>query len=632
MTIFYDISYSNRTHEIPYNQIALSDDQLDKLFYSDKTSLLDTSNIIDLLSYSLSDDLYSAYKKFQIQSLEQLEFLSDYIFQYLNLLYIHPLINDDPERIVYLDSLSTAFISLLQISVDKTLPKLQYGINRVVISKLITFTTTSISDNICNDIMMNVLNDTDTTQIICSDKYTYMADYESIKNWVTPYQCYNIKCEDSNIELVKQNLIKIGNFTNDQLNEIYSRNNLGKYISTAISDIKSTYECSKCDDEELGRIQWLSGNITLNPPEGLVKTNTIAEWDSSIFPIPYELKYSIISSGCKIKDCNDLNMSPLLSLLNSINSCSPINNIQSYGNKLNLQKLHSMYIHGVYKSDLQYNMKVHNPRTYFNAINSFVQSTMFIQYNQTSLNEINTLYTDPLKFLNGNASEDKLYLELLNYGSFYENFKPNVTMTTGISLDKLFDDYTVKTGFAGNEKNVRIFTKLNGMKYLNKKSNVYSPISKDYTLKNTLLSQSEYGSVGISDIRISDGFQYPSGGDSIKYYDRLSSSVLDFRYYGQGKFGNKLCDKYVLKLDKIQYVDEKFNKPYVITKYGFFNDIPEGYSGSVNITNLMEDSDGFNFVCMDQYSGMVIQANVSLVVSYILIEIFIYFYIWFNKV
>lgn len=633
MFVFYTDYYNNKNSTGDYQ---FDDNQLTNLFSPEKanSTLFDSPNMIDLMFYNKTQDLYQAYMKFNIKSKNQMIFLADYIFEFLVPIFKFFKMEDKSKsgtNTYQLNPISDGFLSLIQVAVDQTTSKLSKFIKKVLISKILEQKFSTI-ENVCSSIISNAVGgDINRTVAICSNNAVNMNNYESIKVWIFPIN--------------NQTLKNVTKLSDEELDKVYIEENLGKYINDSCSVISNKYKCGECTNEDLARMQWLNSSITLNPPQSIVnsKNITINDWDSQIFPRPVEMKFYSDEENCKDDYCNAKNMGLIFSLYNTLSNLTLLENKEKYYNRLNLQKLHTLYIKGIYQSSLNTEMGIPSVSSYFRVVRSFVYNTLL-----NGLNGTNTVYNDSLEILTGNSQLNKDFLKLLNYGLFYNNFKPGMESATGLPIDIEGDEksaslnlnsYTMDTGYMQNEENVRKMTQINNYHILNANSLVYSPIKNYYQVKNIILVNPEATNkenTFFDKLDISDGFQYSSDKKTVKYYDPVSSRVFEYTYSKSRDFGDsKSCNMYTMNTDislnlnepvipdliekepQVGTVYQKLNKPYLVSKISLLENMDTSIYLPVNLTQGIKDMDTFNFICVDKYSDMVLESNFTMMVRII---------------
>jgi hypothetical protein len=630
---YYNLQ-KNNTH-IEFRDINLSGDQLQKLFFDQESKLLEPSNLLDLIYYNSTGDLYSAYNKFLFKSNDQINFVTGYIMDYLVHIFIYDKnfvnqesLNDD----IQINSLAHGFTSILEFIINRSYYKLSKDIKLIIISKFI-FSLEKQSINCFKIIFPAVGNDSERASDICKNPILNMSTYQSIKTWILPHECLQFTdCREKE----KKFLLETTNMTLEELTIVYNQENLGKFITKAKTLIKETYKCEDCDSEYLARRQWFESYITMNPPKTypiIENSTTIYSWDDVEFEGPLELNHYAKESQCEIEDCNESSYEKVFSLYETFKNSTSFKNRIAFRNRYLIQKAYSAHLQVENNSTYWYDqINIKNPVPFFDSLKSLISNAMF-------KNKIINNYSDPSSLLYGNYLEDEYFIKILSSGSFYENFRPKIKSTTGfnINVDRQhkLDNITVDTGFKENEYYVRRIKNFNGYPIINIYSRVYSPLKKDYVYKNIPL----YDSFRFdSSLDFSDGFQFSNDKDFIYFYDTLSSRVLKFKFSRSRSFKENLnCREYILTNDielnlhenkiiedsilkkhpQVGSIYEKFNKPYVITPFNVLKNQTFLKSfHQINISGLDQSDERFSpsYICLDPFSDLVLESSITLMV------------------
>lgn len=645
---FYENEFSanknnqNKTSEYG-DEISLDDDQLLNAFYDTNNTLLEPRNILDLLFYHQTEDLYQAYTKYKLRSKKQLQFLSEYLFEYLPSIFFKYKIdigenkqeNQDNAEIKISTGLSAGFTSFLSVSVGKNYPKFK-NTKIILISKILERKIFNIGKNetFCQEIISKIPNI--TFDSICSQNATNMKTYQSLKTWILPYECIvnNKTCSDDR-EDEKSNIKKLTNLTDDQLVTVYSTGLFNELLSEILAIVKSTYNCETCSETQLAILQWQSSKISFNPPKIIsdLSSSSLHSWDTDEFQFPQELGYFLILNKCFAYDCyTDKSLDLIFNL-------SMENTRDSFYYRFQLQKAHSSFYRGYYNSTVFSQLEIKKPFMYFASLQYFIWNTlvnnkMVTEYSANSEDDL-------LQLINGKGvsynDQDDYFLEILRSGNYYDNFRPGKKHTTGFNINFEKDDsqtqtMSMYTGYMENESNVRKISSMNNYNIFNTKSKVYSVKKDIYEDITTPL----YQNAKLNYFYLSDGFQFSNDRSSIHYYDKLSSRVLEFKYSKVEDFSKKLdCNYYVLNSanltlnlhenfnghSSIDYESEvatlydKFSKPWVVSKMDLFkNKNITKYYPNVNFTNLNTFPMNDNYICIDKYSDMVLRFNITLMV------------------
>jgi len=168
-----------------YENMTFDDMEIDlgivkSLILGNSTSLLQTENSIDFIFYNYTKNLYSAYLKFNIQTLDQLFFFADYFTNFIPSVYLYPAFEvqkGNETHSYYGNKLSNAFVSLIPIVVNQSIEKIKNNIESVLIAR-IAYHKLKSEENIinCEDIF------NDVTKNISDCLYSYCKEDE--KNYI----------------------------------------------------------------------------------------------------------------------------------------------------------------------------------------------------------------------------------------------------------------------------------------------------------------------------------------------------------------------------------------------------------------------------------------------------------------
>jgi hypothetical protein len=630
---YYNLQ-KNNTH-VDFKDIDLSNDQLQKLFFNKDSKLLDTSNLVDLIYYNSTGDLYSAYNKFLFKSNDQINFVTGYILDYLVHIFVYDR-NFAPEENskddVQINSLAHGFTSIIEIILNTSYSKLYKNIKMITISK---FMSTLMKEEInCRKIILPAVDHNSTrASNICDNQFLDMSTYKGIKTWVLPHECLNYTdCREKE----KNYLLELSGMNLEELSIVYNQENFGKHITHAKNLIQQHYNCGNCTSEYLASKQWFESYLTKNPPKTfpiIEPSITIYSWDNIEFQGPIEIKYYAEQLQCGSEDCNEVSYGKILSLYDTLTDSTSFKNREAFRNRYLIQKAYSAHLQADYNSTYWYDqINIKNPDTFFKLLKLLISNTIV-------KDRIINNYSDASSLLYGNYVEDEYFLKFLGIGSFYENFKPNIKSTTGfyINVDRQhkLDNMTVDTGFKENEFNVRRIKNFNGYPFINIHTRVYSPNKNDYIYKNTPLYDSHSFD---NSLDFSDGFQFSSDKEFIYFYDTLSSRVLKFKYSKSRSFKENLsCREYtlinelVLNLQENKINEEsllkkhpqvgsiygKFNKPYVITPFNVLKNQTFLKSfHEINLSGLSQSDERLSpsYICLDPFTDMVLESSITLLV------------------
>ncbi len=306
--------------------------------------------------------------------------------------------------------------------------------------------------------------------------------------------------------------------------------------------------------------QFFFSSITQNVPQFMleIKSKTLHDFDEDVFPNALEIQEYINYNG----DYNDIKKMILRIFKNQIKSGEFVfNEENSFAQKTNLIILFSKY---------------------FKKLDNTAED--YIELIKNSLfHEIQQKYTKTDLILGGYDS----YIDILQKGDFYENFKPKKKNFTGFPISLSFDkfeksnnnhelsnlekhnnfndnksrynrksqfdtisDYTLFTGrFSKNNLSLRTISKINNEKIFNFKKKIFTEQGNEISHKVPILNGKQL-------IEASDGFQYATYKNVIYYYDKFSSNVLSFDYKSTNTYNNINCDFYQL----INTIDTPLNE------------------------------------------------------------------------
>lgn len=622
---FLSSKFKNDTTE--YKDVSMSATQLKGLFdHNYSTSSIDVAgNAINLLNMNMTNDLYQAYTLYKISSSFQMNFLTYYIFEFLPDTFIYQKFTDNSKD-YHISPTAKAFSSLAQIIIDETYGSLYSNGNlySIILAKLTyQYIQDEKMENFCPIIMQRALDDGRKVMKICADKELNLGTYDSVKYWTKPYKCMTdptLVCDTSVIEKLK----KLAKVSDEDIKNLYSEDSLGKYLIKADKAMDTAYGCGgSCSSEFLAKRQYTESYITQNPPEGIEKSKTISDWDSTEFPSPIEIYYYEDKAGCGQDNCNEKSNGVLMSLFNSTTNI--FTNQEAMANKKLLEEIFTLMMNGVTSSDLSKQINVADSSKYFGVLNTVLQTSIF---NNTILTEYS-----PINVLLGSKEEDAGYLKILSYGGYYDNFKPNKPSTTGFTLYQeqkgnddlsMFDKYTIQTTQNDNSQILRRIVEMNGVNILNTKKEEYTPVTGGYSLVNAPL----YQFASLTNVTwLSDGFQFGADSlNSIYYYDQLSSRILEFTYNSKRSYEGITCYQYLLNENNISQglnetsdmstnanldarfglASQRFNKPFAVSS------INNEFSHPIKETTVDADT---NFICVDFFSNMVLESNLTLVYS-----------------
>lgn len=576
-----------------FNQTELIMDTITFMnFFGGQYDLMNPLNMANFYENYITKNLYNTFNQFKLTYLSQLQVFGDYIFDYLPKFYKRTIKVQGNENNIYeVLREQEVFISLVQNTLASTFQKLKDQIIPILISKMIFFKPQKIN---CLDLFSDILDDA-AAKNICNNPLINFSTYDSIKLWIYIQDCIGKNCKND----AKKYLQDLSGLTEAQVQQLYSADKLEKYIQEQFDIINLKYNCKNnlCTDAELANRQWLSSEITKNPPiSELLITNTINDWDRIA---DYDLEYN--SYNEVIKD-NGLDILVKARDLQAINA--------DYFNVIDdLTTAYAYYINNDIKNDIFNKLSIKDAEYFFNSLYKLIQKINFptVMYQQITN-----------WFIFGNAYKS---LNILKTGSYVENYQPLIKKSSG--LINFFDDgsdidmpikyFNYKTGYdVADLDSIRMITQINNSTKHNVFKDVYSPKENlNYKLRNYL-----YKDQNITNLN--DMFQISSNKEEIRAFDIISSKELIFLKNGLKNFNNIDCVYYSLRPfkevvknnltnltevlvslneeDNKNSVYEKFNKPFVID----------------NIPNELAETVNGDYICVEPYTNFVISANYSL--------------------
>ena len=349
--------------------------------------------------------------------------------------------------------------------------------------------------------------------------------------------------------------------------------------------------------------------VSLNTPVGVPKAYTMNELFPGEFPYALELPFFAKKLDYKnpiIKEDVEylVSLSP-----NKEKNLLDEENYEAFNNKIKFEKEYTLYRNG---------SKVNDNKSKYDLIDLLNNGFLFN-------NQLNNIYNNVDNLLQGNNEEDKIYLEFLSSGDYWNNFKPNKNKTTGFNFNLNFENETEEKeveydryGIATEEgKNLRKIININNYPFLNVKKSEYNFITNNYTdiyipIFNFQTLEGEK--------KFIDGFQYNHDENTIYYYDKISSRPYKFTYSKNVDYGDQTCRKYVLDKNLVDginekdesnynkaFISQKLNKPFIVT---IGKEELEGFSLNANI-----DISTDNYICVETFSNMVLESEINFVYS-----------------
>lgn len=630
MAFYFDEEYKKKVieKEKEFNDFAPTKAQLDSLLnINSKNCLLSPQNSIYLLHLNKTEDRMKQ-KVYDLDlTYDKINFLSEYFYDFLPNILLYPEItqnngNADEDKKLTVDPIAKTVSTMIQTIADKTY-KLIYKLDLYTyILKKVTFSNLKEEikyqeiDEICPIIMQKVLDDGKKVNKICNDPNLTFDSEDSLFKWVAPYYCLSDKKDESKCDMTVINYLKNLVYVSDsELENLYSESSLGGIISSALDAIENSYNCgNRCDEKQyLNKIQFWTGNITLNAPSPLNKSESISDWLPEEVPNPIEISYYQKKyNNSEIFTEEQINI--ITSLISEGDNKNDLEHSEWFLNKLNFEKEYTLYMNKEQK-DSSYNL-----------INFLIDTFVFKSENDDN-QSIFVEYSSLKNFIQGNREEDLKWINYLSSGDYFDNFKPNYVNTTGLDIgidletkkqyNFDFDNYGINTLNENYDK--RKINTMNGLLTLNIKKEEYDYLQKRYI--NIFSPLFNFERLVFNTRQFSDGFQYDQHLKVIYYYDTISSRPYRFKYTKNQSYKGKIeCRRYdfdiqgmsadlneKLDLDNpYAMITQKLNKPIFVSPYE--------KSMDDKLKNIRANEEVIdNYICLDPISDMVIDSNINLV-------------------
>ncbi len=215
---------STRFNNKTFEDLDLDINVIKSLISEGPKGLLNTQNAVDFLFFNYTRNLYSSYLKFNIQTLDQLYFLTDYFVNFLPKIILYPsfkfnekelenlklnkIKNKDPIPTIirYGNKQSNAFVSLIPYVINNNIQKIKTNLVQTLIANVAFYKLKSEQNLIdCNVIFLNVTkNNTIRTNEICSNNLINLDNYGSIKRWVYISDCIFSYCKENEKNYLKE--------------------------------------------------------------------------------------------------------------------------------------------------------------------------------------------------------------------------------------------------------------------------------------------------------------------------------------------------------------------------------------------------------------------------------------------
>ena len=588
-----------------YNEeYKLSEEELEILLdEKSPLSLLSSNNSIFFLTKVTTKDLDILVNKYQLKSEHTVSFVCEYIYEFLPQLFLYPSFKSG-EDTLRVDPLSKAYSNMASDMIKKTyyqLNKADHLFNKLyslyVLDELKTELNNEVmqydEEDICYLIMQQALDDGRKALKICADSVISFKSIYNAWKWYAPYRCVVLgetDCDMSSIDRLKD----IVYITENEIKSIYTTYSFGSILDKSYNSLINALNCSdKCfDDKYLFKMQYWKANITQNLPGGK-NCSSLKEIFPELFPEPVELGYILNEHGIT-EEIPEESVDYLISL-SPAKSDDYLNedNYEAFNNRKQFENEFTSYINGKINDEMK--DKIH----LFDLLNNILIFD----------NTVNVEYESIEDILQGNAKEDKRFLDYLTSGDYYNNYKPGLNKTTGFNFGFNFDtgetNYVPFDTYAIDTNTLRKIVRMNNEPFMNIKKVEYDHIYKGYIYVDEPILNYE-GLTG--DKSYIDGFQYNHEDDTIYYFDKISSRPFKFTYDEEIDYEDQTCRKYVLDTKdyeaKKASISQKLNKPIYISV---------GKNGLD--TKINDEISSENYICVEPYSNMVLESKINLVYS-----------------
>lgn len=635
MVFYFDEEYKKKVieEEKKYNDFAPTKTQLDSLLnINSENCLLSPKNSIYLLHLNKTENRMEQKVYYLDLTYDKINFLSDYFYDFLPNILLYPEITEnndknDEDKKLTIDPIAKTVSTMIQTIADKTykliykLDLYNYILKKVIFDNLKEKIKYQEIDEICPIIMQKVFDDGKKVNKICTDPNLAFDSEDSLYKWVAPYYCLSDKKEESKCDMTIINYLKNLVYISDsEIESLYSENSLGGFISSGLTAFENSYNCGdRCSEKQyLNKIQFWTGNITLNAPSPLIKSQSLSDWFPEEVPYPVEISYYQKKyNNSEVFTEEEVNI--IISLISEGDNKNDLEHSEWLLNKFNFEKEYTLFMNQKLKESS------------YNLIDFLIDAFIFSSENDDSQSKefpqnIFVEYSSLKNFIQGNREEDLKWINYLSSGDYFDNFKPDYTKTTGldigIDLDTKkqynfdFDNYGIITINENYDK--RKINKMNGLFTLNIKKEEYDYLEKKYT--NIFSPLYNFERLVYNTRKFSDGFQYDQHLKVIYYYDPISSRPYRFKYTKNQSYKGKIeCRRYDFdvqsssadlneKLDlenPYAMITQKTNKPILILPYE--NNMKNKFT-NINLNEETID----NYICVDPISDMVIDSSINL--------------------
>ena len=628
MKAFFDNEYSKKKdHKKIYEEVSIKKEQLEKFLNPEnKYCLLSLENSINILYLNKTEDNKKEIKYFDDLTYDNVNFLTDYFYDYLPRIFLYPQKHIQETPIKDEDSNS---LGLTSKTVSNLLSKISENtFDKIANIDIISYFEEKISfvqmkkilsnyelEEICPVIMQKVLNDAKKVFKVCSDDNVNFSNEKSLNQFIKLYYCQeDTKDEKKCDESIGDYLKKIIYISDTEIANLVSTNSIiGQIISSTHDVLINKYNCQgKCTNEYLLKVQFAKAKITQDPPEPLEKADSLKNWFSD------ELKdeYEIINIKKKYGNPDPFEEQDAFWIVDTKvknGEIYDLNNTEAFMNKMKFEREYSNELFN--KPDSSSLIKLMN----------FLLGVYIFDDKANKNNSLIVTYSSIDNFLKGKSEENQYWIDYLKSGNYYENFKPKISEVTkfdfGFSFDKK-EEENLNLDYIGissktNDFNKRRINKMNNLNTLNIKKSDYDIIKDSYSHLYFPLYNFE---ILKGERKFADGFQYDNTLEYIYYYDLISSRPLRFKRKENYNYKDKVdCKKYYLDTEdfsanineifdisnKNAMIIQKVNKPFMLS---FDNaEILKKFGLELEKENKIEE----NYICVDPITDMVIDSKMN---------------------
>ena len=600
--IFFEEYKTKHGEAQNYEDYKLTAEQLEKIIDEKSAiSLLSSSNAIYFISKIDTKDIKSLADKYEIKE-NIVNFINEYIYQFLPELLLYNSFNSG-DKTLKVTPLVKAYSNMASDMIKKSyypLSKLNNVFNKVIATLFWQEFRKELNDaemeydeeDICYLVMQQVLDDGRKALKICSDPKTSFKKIDEAIKWVDAYRYIMLNETDCDTSVIER-LREIVYITEEEIQSIFTTNNFGSILYNSFRQLNDSLQCGdKCyDDKYLIKIQFWKSKISQSLPEGK-KSDSLHDLFPELLPYPMELQYYLNKKQIT-EDIPESSIDYLISLNPAKGDdflCEE--NHEAFNNRMQFEKDFTSYINGQ-SNDIKEISHL------FDLLNDFFLFDDIVNVEYESIGDI----------LQGNNKEDKIYLDYLTNGEYYNNHKPGMNKTSGFNFGRNLDTgeeiYVPYDKYSIDINTLRKIISINNEPYMNIKKVEYDHVCNDYIYVDEpiLNYQSLTGEQSFI-----DGFQYNHEDDTIYYFDKISSRPYKFTFDEEIDYEDQTCRKYILDTQdykpKMASLSQKLNKPLYISVGN------NGFDTTVN--GEIKDE---NYICVEPYSNMVLESKMNLVYS-----------------